>query len=117
MPGHPKYFCRQCNNKIPIVDLEGIGRDELKDFFSQPFKIRQHLDEAERNLAEKTRLLEAHQKEIQKIKDAMARTHRLYIEEQITAKGFGDFYKPAEERLSQFKPSSPSSKQKLISFA
>ena len=31
----------------------------------------------------------------------MHRTHRLYFEEQITAQGFGDFYKPAEERLNQ----------------
>jgi site-specific DNA recombinase len=97
----PKYFCRKCNNKIPMVDLEGIIRDELKEFFNQPIKINQHLEEADRNLTEKTRLLEVHQKEIQKIKDEMARTHRLYIEEQITAKGFGDFYKPAEERLGQ----------------
>jgi site-specific DNA recombinase len=97
----PKYFCRACNNKIPIVDLEGIIRDELKDFFSQPLRINGHLEEADRNLADKTGLLAAHQKEIQKIKDEMARTHRLYIEEQITAKGFGDFYKPAEERLGQ----------------
>jgi len=31
----------------------------------------------------------------------MARTHRLYIQEQITAQGFGDFYEPAEQRLNQ----------------
>jgi site-specific DNA recombinase len=31
----------------------------------------------------------------------MTRTHRLYIDEQITAQGFGEFYKPAEARLNQ----------------
>jgi site-specific DNA recombinase len=31
----------------------------------------------------------------------MTRTHRLYIQEQITEQGFGDFYKPAEARLNQ----------------
>jgi site-specific DNA recombinase len=46
-------------------------------------------------------LLDAHRREIQKVRDEMTRTHRLYIQEQITAQGFGDFYKPAEQRLNQ----------------
>jgi site-specific DNA recombinase len=97
----PKYFCRKCCNKIPIVDLENIVREELKAFFGQPERIANHLQEADRNLVEKSALLEAHQREIQKVRDEMTRTHRLYIQEQITAQGFGDFYKPAEQRLNQ----------------
>jgi site-specific DNA recombinase len=97
----PKYFCRKCCNKIPIVDLENIVRQELKAFFGQPERIASHLQEADRNLVEKSALLEAHQREIQKVRDEMTRTHRLYIQEQITAQGFGDFYKPAEQRLNQ----------------
>jgi len=31
----------------------------------------------------------------------MARTHRLYLAGEITAHGFGQFYKPTEERLNQ----------------
>jgi site-specific DNA recombinase len=31
----------------------------------------------------------------------MTRTHRLYLDGQITAQGFGQFYKPAEEKLNQ----------------
>jgi site-specific DNA recombinase len=31
----------------------------------------------------------------------MARTHRLYLDGEITAQGFGSFYKPAEEQLNQ----------------
>ena len=97
----PKYFCRKCRNKIPIVDLEAIIRDEMKMFFGQPGRIASHLQEAGRNLTEKTALLETHQREIQKVRDEMTRTHRLYIQEQITEQGFGDFYKPAELRLNQ----------------
>jgi len=97
----PKYFCRKCRNKIPITDLENIIRNELKIFFGQPELIARHLREADRNLAEKTALLEAHQQEIQKVRDEMTRTHRLYIQEQITPQGFGEFYKPAEKRLNQ----------------
>jgi site-specific DNA recombinase len=97
----PKYFCRKCCNKIPIVDLENIVKGELKAFFNQPTRIAEHLQEADRNLSEKSALLEAHRKEIQKVRDEMARTHKLYLAEQITAQGFGAFYKPAEERLNQ----------------
>jgi site-specific DNA recombinase len=98
---NPKYFCRSCRNKIPIVDLENIIQQELKGFFSQPARITKHLEEADRNLVEKFALLETHRHEIQKVRDEMARTHKLYLAEQITAQGFGDFYKPAEVRLNQ----------------
>ena len=99
--GSPKYVCRKCCNKIPIVDLENIVHQELKGFFTQPERVTRHLDAADKNLTEKQSLLDAHQKELQKVRDDMTRTHRLYLEEQITAQGFGDFYKPAEARLNQ----------------
>ncbi len=97
----PKYFCRRCSNRIPIVDLENIIRDELKVFFGQPERIAEHMQAAGRNLTEKSSLLDAHQREIQKVRDEMTRTHKLYLEEAITAQGFGEFYKPAEKRLNQ----------------
>ena len=37
----------------------------------------------------------------------MTRTHRLYIDGHITPQGFGDFYKPAEERLNQLQAGLP----------
>ena len=103
----PKYFCRKCCNKIPIVDLEDIVRQELKVFFGQPERIAEHLKNADQNLAEKSALLDAHTREIQKVRDEMTRTHKLYIQEQITAQGFGDFYKPAEQRLNQLNAELP----------
>lgn len=97
----PKYFCRKCHKKIPITDLENVIQAELKAFFTQPKRITGHLQAADKNLTEKTALLAVHQQEIQKVRDEMKHTHRLYVEGQITAQGFGDFYKPAEERLNQ----------------
>ncbi len=76
-------------------------RNELKMFFGQPARIADHLKEADRNLAGKSSLPDSYRREIQKVKDEMACTHKLYIQEQITAQGFGDFYKPAEQRLNQ----------------
>jgi site-specific DNA recombinase len=103
----PKYICRKCRNKIPIVDLESIFQEELKAFFAQPERISHHLRQATHNLAEKETLLATHQREIQKVRDEMTRTHKLYLEGGITVQGFGEFYKPAEERLNQLNTTLP----------
>jgi site-specific DNA recombinase len=89
------------------VDLENIVKGELKLFFGQRERVSQHLKNADRNLSEKSTALEIHRSEIQKVKDEMTRTHRLYQDGQITSQGFGDFYKPAEERLNQLRSELP----------
>jgi hypothetical protein len=60
-----------------------------------------HINEASQNLSEKEALLAAHNKEIQKVRNEMNRTHRLYLDGSITSQGFAQFYKPAEEHLNQ----------------
>ena len=40
--GSPKYVCRKCCNKIPIVDLEDIFHQEMKAFFAEPQRIAEH---------------------------------------------------------------------------
>jgi site-specific DNA recombinase len=97
----PKYLCRSCNNKIPIADLEDIFRQELKGFFTNPTRISASLAQSAESLKSKEQLLQSHTASIHKIREEMKQTHRLYVEGQITPKGFGDFYKPAEERLNQ----------------
>jgi site-specific DNA recombinase len=97
----PKYVCKKCLNKIPIVDLEAIFHDELKAYFAAPESIARHLAEANHNLTEKENLLQAHRNDVQKLREEMTRTHRLYLDGQVTSQGFGQFYKPAEERLNQ----------------
>jgi site-specific DNA recombinase len=97
----PKYFCRKCSNRIPIADLENVARNELKVFFGQPKRIAGHLQEADRNLAEKSALLDTHKREIQKVKEEMHQTHQLYLNKQISGDGFRDLYAPVEERMKQ----------------
>ncbi len=103
----PKYFCRKCRNKIPIVDLENITRNELKAFFGQPERIAGHVQEADRNLTEKSASLETHRREIQKVKDAMHLTEQLYLDKQISGDGFRRMYTPAEERMKQLQTELP----------
>jgi site-specific DNA recombinase len=97
----PKYVCTKCRNKIPIVDLEAIVHYELQAYFTSHEAIVSHLAEANQNCIEKEHLFQVHRSEIQKLRDEMTRTHRLYLDGQVTAQGFGQFYKPAEERLNQ----------------
>ena len=105
--GSAKYVCRKCHNKIPIVDLEGIIHAELKAFFASPAKLASHAADAKRNLSEKEQTLATHEREIARIREDMNRTHRLYLDGHVTAQGFGDFYKPAEERLNQLNAALP----------
>jgi len=103
----PKYFCRKCCNKIAIVDLENIVREEMKHFFGQSERIASHLQAADKNLAEKSALLATHQREIQKVREEMHQTHQLYLQRQISGDGFRDLYTPAEERMKQLNAELP----------
>jgi site-specific DNA recombinase len=105
--GSAKYVCRKCCNKIPVVDLENIVRDELQMFFGQKDRVNRHLEEAHRNLAEKSALLETHQREIQKVREEMRQTHQLYLQKQISGDGFCELYAPAEERKNQLEAELP----------
>ena len=105
--GSPKYVCRKCCNKIPIVDLEAIFHQEMKNFFAQPKRIAKHLQKASRNLVEKSALLDTHKREIQKVREEMHQTHQLYLQKQISGDGFHDLYAPAEERMKQLQTELP----------
>ena len=65
------------------------------------------MQEADRNVTEKTALLETHRREIQKVKESMHQTHELYLNKQISGDGFRDLYSPAEERMKQLQTELP----------
>jgi len=103
----PKYFCRKCRNKFPIEDLEKHVHRNLKEYFGQPEQVVSRLQEADRNLTEKSDLLETHRHEIQKVKESMRMTEQLYLDKQISGDGFRRMYSPAEERLTQLEKELP----------
>jgi site-specific DNA recombinase len=103
----PKYVCQACRNKIPVVDLESIFHDELKAFFVNPERVAAKLKTVDRNLVEKQALLAVQQKELQKVKDEMSRTHRLYLDGHIPLERYGEFHLPLEERLKQLETDIP----------
>jgi site-specific DNA recombinase len=103
----PKYVCLKCRTKIPVVDLEGIFYDELKAYFTNPEAVAGHLLNAQKNLVEKERLLQVQKSEIDKVRDEMKRAYEIYASKQITVEGFGELYRPLEERLAALQTELP----------
>ena len=103
----PKYVCLECRNKISIADLEGIFYDELKAYFTNPEAIAGHLVNAQKNLREKEQLLQIQKNEIGKVREKMKQTHELYLDHQLSKEGFGDLYKPLEQRLTELQTELP----------
>ena len=97
----PKYICPKCRNKISISDLEEIFHQQLKGFLFSPDEVSKHLGQADTVIKEKQQLLTTLTDEIQRIKKEMDKTYQLYLDEEISKKGFGERYKPMEERLEQ----------------
>src|ERR1039458_5227319 len=96
-----KFHCRACNRKVPVEDLEQLLREELHQFYGSPQQVAARLTDAKKNLEENEVALAALQRQIQKVREEMKQTHQLFLDGQITPQGFGEFYKPAEERLNQ----------------
>ena len=96
-----KFHCRACNRKIPVQGLEEFMRQELHLFYGSPQQVAVRLDDAKKNLVENEQALASLQRQIQKVREDMKQTHQLLLDGHITPQGFGEFYKPAEERLNQ----------------
>ena len=95
------YFCEGCRTRIPIVDLEAVFLDQLKAFFANPERIAGYIRKANQAVAEKGQLLETHKSEIAKLKEQMARTPPLYLDQAIDSAGFKDLYTSQQERVRQ----------------
>lgn len=94
----PKYVCPKCRNKIPIEDIEGIFREELKEFFVSKERILAHLSNANQHLNEKKARLAAHTQSLEKVRSEMRKVYQLYQGDKITPDGFGKLYRPLEDQ-------------------
>ena len=94
----PKYVCPKCRNKIPIVDIEAIFREELERFFVSKEKVMDHLSRANEHLAEKKQRLTAHARQIEKVRAEMRKVYQLYQTDQVSPEGFGKLYRPLEDQ-------------------
>lgn len=106
-PNTPKYVCTACRNKIPMQDLEEVFVEEIKDVFSNRTRLTHQIEQAQQNLRDKEQLLTAHRQEIDKVRDEMAKTHRLYLEGHIALADFGNYHQPLSDRLIQLQTELP----------
>lgn len=97
----PKYVCMKCRNKIPIVDLDGIFHEQLKQFLFSPEQISEYMDGAGQTIKVREELLYTLETEQGRVQGEMDRLYRLYQENGISAKGFAERNKPLEERIEQ----------------
>jgi site-specific DNA recombinase len=93
-----KYTCAACRNKIPIVDLDSVFRERLRQFAVSEDEIRAYAAKGDEVLQEKERLLETLTRERVKVVAEMDRIYHLYIDDQLASEGFGERYKPQEDR-------------------
>ena len=103
----PKYVCTGCRNKIPIVDLEAVFRDELKNYLLSPDKVMAYLKAANGTITEKTQLLETLRSEQQKVKQQADQTYQLYLKEGLTVEQFKEIYQPLDARKKQIEADIP----------
>ena len=103
----PKYTCHKCHNKIREDDLEEIYHHQLRDFFFSSEEISKYLNEADGIIKKKHELLNSVLDEEKKIKQEMDKIYQLYLDDKISKDGFGERYKPLEERLKQIEDQLP----------
>lgn len=70
-------------------------------------QVEAYLGRAHETLAEKERLLENRTKEMERIRQDIDRTHRLYLDGEIGGEAFGKFFRPIEERQKQLEEEFP----------
>jgi site-specific DNA recombinase len=97
----PKYVCQNCRNKIPIVDLERVFHNRLKNFFLNPEEVSAYLAEGDTLLRQKEELLDTLSRERSRLSCEMEKLYRLYQDDQLSAKSFGERHRPIEERVEQ----------------
>jgi len=94
----PKYICQTCRNKIPIDDLETVFREQLRGFFFSAEDVSRHLQQADETIQTKEALLASLWSEQTKVKAEMDKVFALYLEDELSKPGFGERYRPLEER-------------------
>lgn len=97
----PKYVCRDCRNKMPVVDLEGVFHEQLKAFVFSPEDVADVLHDADERIKEKEELLGSLETEKKRVKGEMDKIYRAYVNDRLPMDAFGREYKPLNERFTQ----------------
>jgi len=103
----PKYVCRECRNKIPIEDLEGIFHEQLKHFSFSTAEIAKHLSAYQATIRDKEETLALLEREETRLTGEADKLYALYQADAIDERGFKERYRPLKERLDQIADEHP----------
>lgn len=103
----PKYVCYGCRNKIPLVDLEAVFHEQIRNFFFSPEEIAAHLEEADTAIREKVDLIATMERDYQKLGTEIDKLYDLYQSGMIDKQGFGAKYQPLSLRQRQLEDAIP----------
>lgn len=101
----PKYVCPKCNNKISPDDLEAIFHGQLERFLFSDIEIERHLEKEKEQVLEKEALLASLQRELQAVKQKVARLLDLYQGGDLPKETFREHFAPLEEKERQVEQS------------
>lgn len=97
----PKWVCKKCRNKIPVVDLERVFHEKLRDFFLAPEEVAAYLSQGDEVLRKKEELCETLMRERSRLSSEMDKLYALYQGGGLSTKSFGERHRPLEERAEQ----------------
>lgn len=101
----PKYVCPNCKNKIGPDDLEEIFHSQLENFLFSDTDIQSHIDKQKLLVKDKEKLLDARNKEFQKLKQKISDVLDLYHDGQLSKESFKDHHQPVYDKLKQVEQS------------
>jgi len=104
---NPKYICRDCKSKIPVDDLERVFQEQLRAFVLSDETIQTHLEKTDQAIQEKESLVQALEVERTRVKADMDRLLDLYSAGELPKRGFGDRYRPLDDRFHEIEDELP----------
>ena len=102
-----KYRCPDCNNKIPVDDLEAVYREQLREFLLSPEEIDAHAAAAKDAMREKQTLIETIEAELKKLETEDDRLYQLYMADGLSKDDFARRHKPLSARRNQLEEELP----------
>jgi site-specific DNA recombinase len=103
-----RYVCSRCRKvKIPIVDLEGIYHEQLRQLAISPGEVERHVADANVALTERQRLLDVLAAERDKVSAEREQVYALYLVKGLDKDDFAPRYRPLTERLKQIEEELP----------
>lgn len=102
-----KYVCQQCRNKMPVIDLEDIFHEQLRNFFFSNEEVNRHISEFDEVIFKKEEILNIQEKERKKLESEIDKLYALYQADAIDKKGFAEKYKPLAQRQAELDDEMP----------